>query len=76
MKKRDLLDTVSEMSDDADLVIGNPLVIDEEEKFTAVIDLPIVGIATNKDDNEIRFLLRLEDVKQVFHPDEVMFIEE
>jgi len=75
MKKKDLLEAISEMSDTADLVISKSLVIDEDENLTAVIDLPIVGISNNPGDNEIRFLVGLDDIKHVFSPDDVTFID-
>lgn len=75
MKNRDLKEILDKMPDDADLVIAHPFVIDEKEKLTAILDIPIIGVATNsEDENEIRFVLASEDIKKCFKPENLKLV--
>ena len=54
-------------------------VIDEKEGFWGVLDLPVVGVAVNKEGNEVRFLLDKEAVMKSFPPEmlkQVKFFED
>lgn len=70
MKKSDLLDVLKDIDDNADLVISKCFIIDERDKVTAILDIPIVGIAHNKDgeEQELRFMLNFDDVSKTFRP--------
>lgn len=71
MKIKDLKDFVNGLPDDNDLVISEPFVIDEKDEITAIVDLPVVGMAYNEAGKELRFVLRYEDTKGVFPPEQV-----
>lgn len=75
MKKSDLLEDLKDVPDDAEIVIGKCFVLNEEDKITAILDIPIVGTALNSNENELRFMLTLDDVKQCFHPENVKLFE-
>jgi hypothetical protein len=47
-------DLLQRCNPDAEMVLTKVMVIDKDEELIAVVDLPIVGIATNEDDNEVR----------------------
>jgi hypothetical protein len=77
MTKRDLIEDLKNIDDDAHIVIAKCLVLDEEDAITAEMHVPIVGIAYSKNEGretELRFVLRLDDVKSCFHPKDVKFL--
>jgi hypothetical protein len=78
MTKRDLIEDLKNVPDDAQIVIAKCFVIDEKDEITAEMHVPVVGVAySNKEDKgeaELRFVLRLDDVKQCFHPKDVRFL--
>lgn len=80
MTKRDLIEDLKGVDDDAQIVIAKCLVLDEEDAITAEMHVPIVGVAySHKNDEkgkeaELRFVLRLDDVKECFHPKDVKFL--
>jgi len=78
MKKKDLIEAMKVIPDEAEVVISKCFVIDEEEELTAILDIPVSGIAYNNDEEkpEIRFMLTMEDVKQCFHPKDVKPIDD
>ena len=71
MQIKDLKEFVRELPDDDNIVISEPFIIDEKEQVAAIVDLPVVGLAYNEEGKELRFVLRFEDVKQVFKPSQV-----
>jgi hypothetical protein len=75
MKKCDLLDTLLNVPNDADIVIGKCFVVDEKDALTGILDIPIVGTAYDDKNNELRFVLSLDDVKKCFHPKDMKFLE-
>ena len=74
MKKEDFKELIDSIPDDADIVIGKCFVIDEKDELTAILDVPIVGTAFDKNSNEMRFVLSLDDVKKCFHPKDLKFL--
>lgn len=60
MKLQDLINDVNngKLNPNAELVFSKVMVLNDEEELVAVVDIPIFGIASNEDDNEIRFCIR------------------
>lgn len=77
MNKKDLIETIKDIDDDAQVVISKCFVIDEKEELTAILDIPVVGVAYNNNGEkpELRFILTMDDVKQCFQPENVTFLE-
>jgi hypothetical protein len=77
MTKKEIIEDLKNVPDDAQVVIAKCLVIDEKEEITAEIHIPIIGVAyspkVEKNEAELRFVLSLDDVKQCFHPKDVRF---
>jgi len=76
MLKRDLIETLKDVDDNAQVVICQCLILDEKEEITAELHIPIVGTAYTKNDSntaELRFILDLDSVKKCFHPKDVKF---
>lgn len=72
MKAKELKKMLKKIPDEAELVISKAFVIDEKDEITGILDIPIIGVATNKENkNEVRFVLYSKDVKECFKPDEV-----
>lgn len=76
MKAKDLKEDFSKIPDDADVVIGKPFVLIEEDQITGIVDIPIIGTAYSAEDKEFRFVLSADDVKKVFIPGEVKFFKD
>ena len=68
MTAKDLRDTIADVPDDAEIVISNAFVIDEEEEITGILDIPVMGIGINAENDpvEIRFVLTNDDVEKCF----------
>ena len=80
MKTKDLKKYIDEIPEDADIVISKAFIIDENDALTAILDIPIVGVALNNDNedgniNEIRFVLSSKDLKGTFLKDEIKFFK-
>ena len=74
MKNKDLKEILDNIDDDADIVFAKAFVVDKEQEITAIIDCPVIGIATNdEDEKELRFVLSSEDAIQCFGDDMVLF---
>ena len=56
MKLRTLLEEYKDCLD-YDIVLSKHFVIEEKENFEAILDVPVIGIATNDDEKEIRFVV-------------------
>ena len=78
MNGKDLKKVINELPDDAIVVVAKPFVIDEHDEITAILDIPVTGIAVNdqEKEKEIRFILGIEDIKQCFSPQDVQFFDE
>jgi len=64
MKKKHLMEAFEGLPDDADIELSKLMAFDDEEmsnEYTVILDYPILGIAYNKDSNEIRFVVAAED---------------
>lgn len=75
MKAKDLQEWINSVPPESDIVIARPFVIDDKGQLTGVLDCPIVGMAVNESDNELRFMIDLESVKKCFKPSDVKFLE-
>lgn len=75
MKKGNFKELIDSIPDGADIVISKCFVIDEKDEITGILDVPIVGTAYNDKENEFRFVLSLEDVKECFQPKDVKFFD-
>ena len=75
MRKSDLSKDIKDVPNDAEIVISKCFVIDGKKEITGVLDIPIIGTAFNKESNELRFVLNLDDVKKTFHPKDVKFFD-
>jgi len=80
VKTKDLKKYIDEIPEDADIVISKAFIIDENDALTAILDIPIVGVALNNDNedgniNEIRFVLSSKDLKGTFLKDEIKFFK-
>ena len=77
MKVKDLLRELDYLPIDGDwdIVLSKHFVIDEQEELWGMLDIPVVGIVKNEDDKELRFILRGDDVKSCFGPDDVLLEE-
>ena len=78
MKAKDLKVLINDFDDDAEIVIAKAFVIDEKEELMAVVDVPVLGIAYNEteEEKEIRFVLRSDDVRRVFKPEEIHMLDD
>jgi hypothetical protein len=75
MHKSYLTKLIKDIPDNADIVISKCFVLDEKKEITGILDIPIVGTAFNKDNNEFRFMLLLKDVDGSFPPKDLKFFK-
>ena len=72
MKRENLIEVLERMKPGSDVVISKAMVMSADGEVVGILDVPIIGIAENKDEPEIRFVLDYEDVKKCFKPSEVV----
>ena len=79
MKASVFKEFLQKIPDEAYIVISKAIVIDNEEDITAVLDIPVLGMALGTESNgevELRFVLDSKGAKSVFSKDELTIIKD
>lgn len=71
MKIKDLKNFVIGLPDEGDIVISQALIAKTDNEIGFIVDIPVVGIAYNESGNELRFVLRHEDLTGVIPLDQI-----
>lgn len=74
MKVKDLVEYLKDKDAESEIVISQTFVMDEKEGLTGILDIPVLGMATNE--GELRFVLDSLDVKSCFKPEEIYFLND
>jgi len=64
MNVGELKEYLKDVPDNTNLVYSDFIILDPEDEMVAIVDHPIVGIALNETESEIRFCLRCDDEDQ------------
>lgn len=75
MKIRDLKNFLKNLPDNGDIVISKPFVIKEDQSVWGIVDTPVVGIAFDPSDNDLRFTLSYSDSKGLFDIEKIKQID-
>lgn len=74
MKVKDLMEYLKDKDTESEIVISQAFIMDGDEGLTGILDIPIIGMASNE--GELRFILDSIDVKSCFKPEEIYFLSE
>lgn len=69
MTKKDLLEHLKDIPEDATVCLSTLMLLTEEpeEAYECVFDYPISGIAFNESDNELRLAVKTKKIKDAYH---------
>lgn len=68
MKVKDMIEDLSRLDPETDVVVSQPLALDEKGPWWGLIDIPVMGMAVSKETHEIRFIIGKEDARKCFPP--------